>query len=81
MHAQLVRVHNDISPSPIRALAGAQGGLAASPTARHSVPFPSIGARTVPRNRKYLSIERVTTDPISFGPLEPRCPSAARPLK
>src|SRR2546425_13377670 len=42
VRAQLVRAHNDISPSPIRALAGAQGvRLGASPTARTLGPVPA----------------------------------------
>jgi hypothetical protein len=71
VRAQLVRPHIDISPSPIRAYRALKGDDSAlTPRTALSLPFPSIGARTAPRNRKYLSIGGVTTGPISVGPPE-----------
>jgi hypothetical protein len=72
VRAQLVRTPIDISPGgPIRAYRALKGyDSAPYPPHAVSLPFPSIGAGTAPRNRKYLFIEGVTTGPISFGPPE-----------
>ena len=84
MRAQLVRSHNDISPSPIRPLAGAQGvRLGASLPARHSCARSHPSAPERPRAiGSTCFIEGVTTGPISFGPRETPMPercAGARP--
>jgi hypothetical protein len=72
VHAQLVRVHIDISPGgPLRALAGAQGvRLGTSLTARTLGPVPVDRRQNGSAQSEVLVYRGGHHGPISFGPPE-----------